>query len=291
LAQTYTAIDRSANGPAQSVPVAHAESLQHQPTQLAPVDALLRLIGQIQQVLPVSSKPLQAQTISSLLRLILGVSSPQTAQPAVAQTLNQLLKLVKQEPDAMQQLIQRALNAHGAARAATPQPDPPLTEWSNLLRVELLQQSEQSLSQLLTLQTAGRLQAEQNQPLQLQMLVPLVIDQTTHQLKLSLRQQRPRDEGEFAEGWDIQLSFEFGLLGVITTHISLRDEKLAADFWTTSSATRDLIDSNLQRFRQQLKHRGFNPGELGAHLGHPPQADTKPDHTDTVAENLLDIQA
>ncbi len=230
---------------------------------------------------------IQPQALQNLVTLLSTPSASGTsATPSLSQTMLQLMSLLKQSPDLMQRFLgQEVLPRHGVQRAA--QAEAPVAELGNLLRLELVQQSDQTLNQLLNQQTTNRLQAEHNQPVQINLNIPLVLEHTTQNLKVSIQQHKPSETGEFEDAWDVQLSFEFGLLGLITTKINLRDDQISASFWAVKPSTMEAIDSNLDQFRQQLIRRGFQPDTLVAYLGTAPEPDNEYHYP--IPENLVDL--
>ncbi|MDH5354172.1 MAG: flagellar hook-length control protein FliK, partial [Gammaproteobacteria bacterium] len=100
--------------------------------------------------------------------------------------------------------------------------------------------------------------------------------------------QHSRDTDPEKQSWDIYLDFEFGLLGMISTHLMLEENTLSASFWSVLPATQDKIDQNLPDFEQQINRAGFNLGQFNSFPGKPPVAPTQ--QILPSSESLLDIK-
>ena len=188
----------------------------------------------------------------------------------------------------LRQLVQRIFEASSALARNAAQ-DRPLIELSNTLRLELIQQTEQSLNQLLTQQAGTRLQVEQQQPLQFNLNIPLLVDQQSRNLQLKVKQKHSANAEEAEQLWDIELSFEFGLLGLITTRIQLQGKKISANFWAVQANTKQMIDRHLDEFKTQLSRAGFELGLFDCFAGAAPEVEQSPPYP--LNDNLLDIQA
>jgi len=103
---------------------------------------------------------------------------------------------------------------------------------------------------------------------------------------LKIKENNKREDPK-EQQWEINLSFEFGLLGLISTHLLLQDIKLSAHFWAESKSTKQLIDSELGSFKEQLQKAGFEPGIFNCSMGSPK---TKNDNSHLISENLIDIK-
>lgn len=251
---------------------------------------------ELQQLLTILSRPLvkvdsiKAESVQQLLTILSLVKSPTTQQTStpfnsLPDQLKVLQQELKQSPEPFRQLIRQLIVANAASSKKLPS-DSALLELSNNYRGELLQQVEQSLNHLLIQKTSVRLQLEQNQPIQFNLNIPLQVDNESTALKLKIRQKQ-RNETTDEQHWEINLSFEFGLLGLISSHILLQDKKLSAHFWAVKTHTKNLIDSQLDHFKTQLKKAGFELGMFDCFIGQP---STGEEHSSPVSENLVDIK-
>jgi hypothetical protein len=231
---------------------------------------------------------IQPQVLQQLLATLAPTKNlPQ--QPSLTGNLLGLYRELKESPESLRQVVRHIFQAQAASATQTMQAERPLIELGNTLRLELLQQTEQTLNQLLTQHTSTRLQIEQNLPLQWHLNIPLMVDQETRNLALSLRQKKARANEQEEPAWEVELSFEFGLLGLITTRIQLNQKKISANFWSQLESTRLLIDQNLDSFRTQLHRAGFEPEHFESYLGKAPQNEERAEFP--INENLVDLEA
>lgn len=250
----------------------------------------------VQQLLTNLSRPLirmdsvKPQSVQQLITLLSLAKIPETKQTltplnSLPDLLKSLQQELKQSPEPLRQLVRQLIEANTATSKKLPS-DGALLDFSNNIRGELLQQVEQSLTHLLIQKTSVRLQLEQNQPIQFNLNIPLQVNNESIALKLKVREKQ-RNETTNEQNWEINLSFEFGLLGLISSHILLQDKKLSAHFWAVKSSTRDLIDSRLDQFKAQLKKSGFELGLFDCFIGQP---STGKEYSTQVSENLVDIK-
>ncbi len=231
-------------------------------------------------------KPQTLQQIFTFLALI------KTDMPDnmgnLGQQLQYLSLVLKQSPESFHQLI-RGTFPQPTTHITDKQLDRPVIELSNTLRLELLQQTEQTLNQLFTQQSSTRLQLEQQQPLNLFLNIPIQVDNESQNLQLKIKQKKKGRSDELVQSWEIELSFEFGLLGMITTRILLQDNKISANFWAHQPSTKNLIDHHMNQFKTQLQKAGFEPGLFDCFNGPAPQPSQKEQYI--TNDNLLDLEA
>jgi hypothetical protein len=147
--------------------------------------------------------------------------------------------------------------------------------------------TEHSLNQQLFQQTSLRLQQELQQPVAFNLNIPYVEQETAKALKLSIRQKNKVADPE-KQAWEIRLSFEFGLLGLISTHILLDGNTLSTNFWAVEPDTKAKIERELPDFRQQLIASGFDPGYFLCFSGKPPEDGDS--EFSPLPDSLLDIK-
>jgi hypothetical protein len=232
-------------------------------------------------------RPQALQQIFSYLALI------KTEMPANMNSLGQQLQflslVLKDSPESFRHLIREIFPQPVTHVATRPHHDAPIIELSNTLRLELLQQTEQTLNHLLIQQSSTRLQLEQQQPLNLFLNIPIQVDQESQNLQLKIKQKKKSQSDESIQCWEIELSFEFGLLGMITTRILLMDHKISVNFWAHQSGTKNLIDHHMGQFKTQLQKAGFELGLFDCFNGPAPQPSEKDEYA--TSDNLLDLQA
>jgi len=211
-----------------------------------------------------------------------------TTGAALPQQLATAIEIIRQHPEVVQKIVQEFL--HPTNKAAQLKPEQIVTEFDAPLRRELLQQTENLLTQITTQKAMLGLQQENQQPLQLNLSLPLQMQRETHELKLRIREKKSASNDAEESRWEISLSFEFGLLGMISTRLLLQGKTLSAHFWAALGETKSLIDQHLDQFRQQLVRSGFEPDVLDCFHGKP-----GPDVDDAIEppepSNLLDLKA
>ena len=257
-----------------------AATPQSSQTMLQLLHALSQPLARIDQLRPGSIQQMLAQ-----LNWTQATSTADSNRLNLPEQLIVLLNELRHSGDSLQQLL-RVLITQNAATEKADIPEPRLLELSNQVRNELSQQIEQSLTQLLSQKVSLRLQLEQNLPLQIHLNLPIQVDQQRSELKLKLEQKKPSEPDEEA-GWEIELSFEFGLLGLISTRLLLQGTGLSANFWAERTSTKTLIDSHLGQFKSQLKKSGFEPGVFDCFLGQPKSSAVE---FTAFNENLVDIK-
>jgi hypothetical protein len=215
-------------------------------------------------------KPEKALSSSSLLSVMRQL--PQTEQ-GINQLIQLLLKASQESADTeVQQLKKPTFNNN----------EPLLTQFRDAIR-----STEQSLNQQLFQQTSLRFQQELQQPVAFNLNIPYMEQQTVKSLQLKIRQKSKAANAE-NQAWEIRLSFEFGLLGLISTHILLDGDTLSSSFWAVKEATKNKINDALPDFKQQLVKSGFYLGHFFCYLGQPPQESNNA--FSPVPDSLLDIK-
>lgn len=274
---------------AQSVPTAGNQTPSAQLSQPDKISQSVNLFSQLKNLLsalPQLSK-LDKNTIQQWVRYI--VTTGQNHGSGVQSTLNpyQLLEqLPKNEASVTQQLRQiSAQTAQGSSTDVNVKTN--LDESFQAIGKEIVKLVEQSASQQLLQQTNLRLQQELQLPFSLNLAIPLTDQQKNQELRLRIRQRNPEADPE-NQSWDIHLDFEFGLLGLISTHLLLDGNKLSASFWSQHTETRNKIESHLYDFKQQLTRAGYDLGQFHSFPGKPPEESVH--DAMTMPETLLDIR-
>jgi hypothetical protein len=260
---------------------------------LASAPGRVKLLNDILSTLAkplISAENIKPQTLQQVFTYLALIKTEMPGNMShLSQQLQYLSQVLKQSPESFSQLI-RDIFTHSAHQVSAKQHhEAPVIELSNTLRLELLQQTEHTLNHLLTQQTSTRLQLEQHQPLSLFLNIPIQVDMESQNLQLKIKQKKKNQSDDSAQYWEIELSFEFGLLGMITTRILLQDTKISANFWAHQSDTKNLIDNHMDEFRSQLKKAGFELGLFDCFYGTAPEPD-KNNHY-TANDNLLDLEA
>ncbi len=235
-------------------------------TQLATLTASLPQLSNIDK-----------STIQQWLRHILGASHNKTDRAETTNNLYQLLKqFPKSETSVAQQLKQWAVSIQSVSGAHTEQTKKismPEEVIQHLTR-EVTKLVEQSLGQQLLQQTNLRFQQELQQPIALNISIPLCDQNNAQNIQLKIRQRKSEAEPD-KQSWDIHLNFELGLLGLISTHLLLDDSTLSVSFWSGKPETQQKIDSSLAEFKDQIIRAGFKPGQFHSFPGKPPETDER----------------
>lgn len=197
---------------------------------------------------------------------------PQTEQ-GLNQLIQSLLKTNQEQSDTdVQQLKRMVFNNDESL----------LTQFRDAIK-----STEQSLNQQLFQQTSLRFQQELQQPIAFNLNIPYMEQQTVKSLQLKIRQKSKEASAE-NQAWEIRLSFEFGLLGLISTHILLDGDTLSTSFWAVEKETKNKINNALPDFKHQLVKSGFNLGNFFCYLGQPPQENDSA--FSPIPDSLLDIK-
>jgi hypothetical protein len=197
--------------------------------------------------------------------------------PQTEQGINQLIQsLIKTNQEQVGTEVQQL------KRATFNNDEPLLTQFRDAIR-----STEQSLNQQLFQQTSLRFQQEIQQPIAFNLNIPYMEQQTVKSLQLKIRQKSKEASAE-NQAWEIRLSFEFALLGLISTHILLDGDTLSTSFWAVEKGTKDKINDALPDFKHQLVKSGFNIGNFFCYLGQPPQESDNA--FSPVPDSLLDIK-
>jgi len=257
-----------------------------QPAIISQSKDLFSQLQNLLNALPQLSK-LDKNTIQQWVRYI--VTTGQNRGSGVQSTQNpyQLLQqLPKFETSTIQQL--RHVSAQTAQETGAPtEVKTKLDESFQAIGKEIAKLVEQSSSQQLLAQTNLRLQQELQLPFGLNLAIPLTDQQKTQELRLKIRQRNPEADSE-NQSWDIHLDFEFGLLGLISTHLLLDGNRLSASFWSQQPETTNKIESHLGEFKQQLTRAGYDLGQFHSFPGKPPEESAG--DAISMPETLLDIR-
>lgn len=254
-------------------------------------EILVKLLGQLAR--PVTGNevrhPNQVHEVMQWFGLVQpGLSGAGIEKQGLSEVLHRLANWLRQSPEKAELMIQNLIRQQlVAAKAPTTQPqEAMIQDNATSFRQELAQQVETTLSQLILQKTSVRMQIEQNQLIQFSLSVPIQVSEQTRELKLKLQQKQRRENPE-DDAWEIELSFEFGLLGLITTRVLLQGQKISAHFWAVRPQTHELINDQLDGFSEQLKRSGFELGRLQCFIGQPVEDKSG---TPPLAENLVDIK-
>jgi hypothetical protein len=229
--------------------------------------------------------------ILTRLTLLPATLNPSSApvQQSIPQQIQLLQQFLNQSPQAFRDMVQQVLHSQTSASNTTSVDDLRLQEMSSLLRNELQQQLEQTSTQLLVQKSTLKLNQELQQPIQINLNIPLQFKEDNIQLKLKLK-QRQQNEQPDTQQWEIDLNFDLPLLGLISTHLLLQNSTLSASFWAVRDSTKQLIDSHLNQFKQQLTKSGFELGMFHSYLGEPAKKIDQ-DAPPALQQNLLDVKA
>lgn len=254
-------------------------------------EVLIKLLGQLAK--PVTGNevrhPNQVHEMMQWFGLVKpGLSGSGIEKQGLSEVLHRLANWLRQSPEKAELMIQNLIRQQivTAKAPVTQSPEAAIQDSATSFRQELSQQVETTLSQLILQKTSVRMQIEQNLLIQFSLSVPVQVSEQTRELKLKLQQKQRREDPE-DDAWEIELSFEFGLLGLITTRVLLQGHKISAHFWAVKPQTHDLINDQLGDFSEQLKRSGFELGRLQCFIGQPVKDKSG---APPLTENLVDIK-
>ena len=204
------------------------------------------------------------------------------------------LSVLQQLPDTeatLKQLIQLFFRSRAPVSSNTDQsgndPEATRNDQSSGLIKEILKLIEQSLNHQLFQKVNARHQQELQQAVSLNLTIPFSDRESVNDLHLKIRQQ-DREASSEKQCWDIHLSFEFGDLGLISSHINMDGNLLSTSFWSVLAETKQKIDLAIPEFKQLLSNSGFITGQFNSFAGIP-QQDDKYDLS-SYPDALLDIK-
>ena len=258
-------------------------------SQPATTSQSANLFNQLQSLLsalPELSK-LDKNTIKQWVRYM--VTAGQSRESGAQSTQNpyQLLQQLAKSETFVTQELRQALAQSAQKTTIEVEAKTKFDEPFQTIGKEIAKLVEQSVSQQLLQQTNLRLQQELQLPFHLNLAIPFTDQQKSHELRLKIHQRNPEADPE-NQTWDIHLDFEFGLLGLISTHILLDGNRLSASFWSQQIETQDKIDGNLDDFKQQLTRAGYDLGQFHSFPGKPPKGPDR--EAMAMPETLLDIR-
>lgn len=254
---------------------------------LMPLSARLGLLlDAIPSITAINSRVIQ-QWIGHL-----GLIKPADAN--TSSTLLNPLSVLQQLPDTeatLKQLIQLFFRSRAPVSSNTDQSGKDLEatrndQFSGLIK-EILKLIDHSLNQQLFQKVNARHQQELQQAVALNLTIPFSDRESVNDLHLKIRQQ-DREASSEKQCWDIHLSFEFGDLGLISSHINMDGNLLSTSFWSVLAETKQKIDLAIPEFKQQLGNSGFITGQFNSFAGIP-QQDNKLDLA-SYPDALLDIK-
>ena len=259
-----------------------------------PVDKLLvdlagrlsALLGSLPSISSINSRVIkQWIAYEGLIKI------PNANQSSVAQNPLAVLHQLPDNEAALKQLVQLLFrNRSGPDEVSNKpgnEPETRANEGSSSLIRDILKLVEQSLNQQLLQKVNARHQQELQLPIALNLTIPVADKQSINDLRLKIGQKDSAANAE-KQCWDIHLSFEFGNLGLISSHINLDGDLLSTSFWSTQPDTKQKIDQALPDFIQQLGNTGFIVGQFYSFAGLPAQdgdSDMPP-----YSDALLDIK-
>ena len=146
---------------------------------------------------------------------------------------------------------------------------------------------EQIGNQTQTQRTSISLQQEIQQPLTFALSLPVLEGKQIRQLDIAVEQRNQAADPD-KRAWDVRLSFEFGVMGMVSCHIFLVGEHVSSSFYCEREETHQQFEASLPSFRQQLIQAGFEPGEINSYNA-PPKASPVKDPL-RMSESILDIE-
>ena len=239
---------------------------------LLPLAARLgTLLDSIPSIAAISSRVIQQWISHSGLIKMIDTNTASTPQNPLS-----VLQQLPVSEDSLKLLIQLLFRSRADLTANTDKsridPEAVRSDQSAGLIKEILKLIDQSLNQQLFHKVTARHQQELQQPIAVNLTIPFSDKETVNDLHLKIR-QKDREACDEKQCWDIHLSFEFGNLGLISSHINMDGNLVSTSFWSVLAETKQKIDLAIPEFKQQLSNSGFKTGQFNSFSGIPSQDD------------------
>ncbi len=211
--------------------------------------------------LPLNTKTLNPEHIQKLFIELNIINKPAKAGEMPLLWL-QKLNIIKQEID---DLLETPVTSK--TQKQTGEPDDIISEFLKMVLKETKQSIEATLHKLLLQNTTTKLNQDVNNTQLINSQIPFELDKQTRDVTLKIKQHK-NHANETTDAWEIHLSFEFAVLGFISTKIMLKDNhEVSVLFWAELTKTKQLLEEKKHIFQQQMKMAGFNLANLSVFLG------------------------
>jgi len=135
----------------------------------------------------------------------------------------------------------------------------------------LMRLVEGAIARIQTHQSLSLSTSEQTGQLLWQMDVPVLADGRRDHLELKIqRDAENEDENGSGATWKVDVSFDFGELGNVTSRISLNGKQVHCAFWSDKAGTAHRFEQALPRLEQMLQRAGLEVSAVSALQGDPP---------------------
>lgn len=199
---------------------------------------------------------LKPETIKLLLTQLDLISNPN--QSKLSQSFVQKLSLINQSID---QILSSQTQANKQ------QEFDQISDFLKNTLAEAKQSIEANIQKLLLQATSSKITQETQITQLINSQIPLEIEKQTKDVALKIKQRKKENEKQ-DDSWEIQLSLEMGILGLISTKILLVDNnQISVLFWADLENTKQLIEDKKHIFKQQLSSAGFTINHLNIFLG------------------------
>lgn len=149
----------------------------------------------------------------------------------------------------------------------------------------LMRLVEGAIARIQNHQTLSLNTSEQTGQLLWQLDLPVQVDGRRENLELRIQGEGgTEDEDQSAASWKIDVQFDFGELGNVTSRISLNGKRVHCAFWSDKAGTASRFEQALPRLEQMLQQAGLEVSAVSALQGNPPDR-ARP------AKQLLDERA
>lgn len=149
----------------------------------------------------------------------------------------------------------------------------------------LMRLVEGAIARIQNHQTLSLNTSEQTGQLLWQLDLPVQVDGRRENLELRIQGEGgTEDEDQSAASWKIDVQFDFGELGNVTSRISLNGKRVHCAFWSDKAGTASRFEQALPRLEQMLQQAGLEVSAVSALQGNPPER-ARP------AKQLLDERA
>lgn len=134
----------------------------------------------------------------------------------------------------------------------------------------LMRLVEGAITRIQSHQTLSLNANEQTGQLLWQVDVPVLVDGRREHLGLKIqREGENEDENPSGATWKIDVEFDFGELGNVTSRISINGKRVHCAFWSDKAATTSRFEQALPRLEKMLKDAGLEVSAVSALQGAP----------------------
>lgn len=109
-----------------------------------------------------------------------------------------------------------------------------------------------------------------------QLELPVKHNDTVETVSLSIKKDQKNCIDDTKDSWIVHLALDLPQLGAVEIRLSLYTQGVSACFWSDSTITRSLIESQFEQLKSQLEQHGLTTMNLNCQAGNPVES-TPPD--------------